>query len=298
MSDSPALPALPAPPHPTLDWRSSHDPRSRNFSVRALASPTSPAPTPPLTEIRARRHGLGPLPDPLDQGQEGACVGFAWTHELLASPYPAPRPPATTPDLATRFARALYTRAQRLDEWPGEEPTYSGTSVLAGARALRSLALITEYRWAFSVQELGLAISSLGPAVLGIPWYAPMYSAHFYNSRRLPVVPHTPDPATGPPQGGHAILVYGYSPSFYLPTSFLTSPLINTPPHLISPSQRYPVFIWRNSWGSSYGSQGRAVIPAHTLALLLAQDGEACVPVTRRAVTLSSLPPPPGPALP
>lgn len=58
-----------------------------------------------------------------DQGQEGACVGFATARAL-------------TMIERKRFdGRDIYHRAQKIDEWPGE--AYEGTSVRAGIDVVR-----------------------------------------------------------------------------------------------------------------------------------------------------------------
>ena len=50
----------------------------------------------------------------LDQGSEGACVGFGITHELAARP-------SEVDGLTNKFAReAIYWEAQKIDEWKGE----------------------------------------------------------------------------------------------------------------------------------------------------------------------------------
>lgn len=58
-----------------------------------------------------------------NQGQEGACSGFAWSR---ASALMERR-------LFDGFA--LYHRAQEVDEWPGED--YDGTSINAGGRVCK-----------------------------------------------------------------------------------------------------------------------------------------------------------------
>jgi hypothetical protein len=65
-----------------LGRRTEFDPRSRNYPARTLLAVEPP------------RTNLWPLAEYLDQGSEGACVGFAWTHELLAEPV-APLPTST-----------------------------------------------------------------------------------------------------------------------------------------------------------------------------------------------------------
>ncbi|MDD5706625.1 MAG: hypothetical protein PHR35_11940 [Kiritimatiellae bacterium] len=66
----------------------------------------------------------------LDQGSEGACVGFGLAHELAAEP--------AVCKVSARFARErIYWEAQRRDgfaggDYPGAKPKVPGTSVLAG----------------------------------------------------------------------------------------------------------------------------------------------------------------------
>jgi hypothetical protein len=221
---------------PKLDWRSHHDPRSRDYPVTATVAAS-------VLRTAARASVLWTPGPPIDQGSEGACVGFAWTNEALASPVRVELP--SDPDV---FARQLYQQAQTLDDWPGED--YEGTSVLAGAKAVQAHGYLREYRWCFSVNDVILAIVQHGPVVLGIPWLEDMF---------------TPDTdgelhATGAVAGGHAILANGY-----IPRLIRDRPMI----HL------------QNSWGADWGRNGGGWISTEGLASLLANDGEACVPVRR-----------------
>lgn len=117
----------------TLDRIPQYDPRNRSFPIRTLLAPRSP---------RSYTWRLGQLN--LDQGTEGACVGFSWAQEMAARPVVIP----TT----VQTARSLYFDARTLDQWPGED--YEGTSVLAGAKAVQRLGHMSEYRWAFGVQDV------------------------------------------------------------------------------------------------------------------------------------------------
>jgi len=104
-----------------------------------------------------------------DQGQEGACVGFAASRAM---------------SLLNRKrydARWLYREAQRVDEWEGE--AYSGTSVRAAMDVLRRVGHaptyrgvtrpvaasegIVENRWAQSVDEVLVCLQSPAYATLG-----------------------------------------------------------------------------------------------------------------------------------
>lgn len=153
------------------------DARSRQYPIRTLL------PTRPL------RSYTWSCPVYLDQGSEGACVGFAWAHELAARP--AVRP------VDTALAMQLYRDAQRADEWDGEG--YEGTSVLAGAKTVQAGGYMRQYRWGFGLDDVLMTLAYLGPVVLGVPWFEGMF---------------TPDEEgwlwpVGPVVGGHAILARG-----------------------------------------------------------------------------------------
>jgi len=210
------------------------DERSRKFSVRKLLGPK------PL------RSYTWSCPRWLDQGQEGACVGFSWAHELVARP-------VVVPNITAKFAREqVYWEAQKIDEWaggsyPGARPVCEGTSVLAGVKVLQKAGYFDAYHWAFSIKELALAIGYCGPAVLGIPWYEGMFDTDEKGVLHI----------GGQVSGGHAILCNGVS-------------------------VKNKTFRLHNSWGQSWGVNGEATISWDDLDRLLHEDGEACVPTGRR----------------
>lgn len=189
-------------------------------------------------------------PDPLDQHREGACVGFGWMHDALTTPVRVDlsRVRADVPRDPTLFARWVYLMARRIDEWPGEED--NGTSVIAGAKIMQSAGLLGEYRWGFSTRALALGLSK-GPAILGMPWYESMY---YPKGGVLNVA--------GNMVGGHCILATKYRK-----------------PGLVFPGEA--AFGLFNSWGRGWGNNGHAWIKESSLAYLLRQDGEACIPVRR-----------------
>jgi hypothetical protein len=127
------------------------DGRNLEYPIRELIGEDVP--------IKARRWKL---PECLDQGSEGACVGFGWTHELLAEPV---RVTGVDPF-------AVYHRAQQLDDWPGEG--YYGTSVLAGAKVIQEMGHLKEYRWAFTVDDILATLVVHGPVVIGVNWHEKM----------------------------------------------------------------------------------------------------------------------------
>lgn len=210
------------------------DERSRAFPIRTLLG------------ARAPRSYTWSCSVSLDQGNQGSCVGHAWAHELIARP-------VIVKDIDHDDAVAFYYAAQGLDEWPGgeypgAEEYYEGTSVLGGAKAIANAGYISEYRWAFGLEDLILAIGFHGPAVLGINWYEAMFDPD--ADGRLHVV--------GNLAGGHAILANGVS---------ITKRLVRL----------------HNSWGPDWGIDGHAFISFDDLGRLLDEQGEACIPVRRTA---------------
>lgn len=236
----------------TFDWRPRFDERSRNYPIRALL----PQATRPRGRAEWRPGWI------LDQGSEGACVGFGWTGEALMSPVRV-----STADMVRRLnlasiasddgnavASDIYHQARREDEWPGED--YSGTSVLAGAKVMSALGYLHEYRWCFGITDVIDTIVAHGPVVLGIEWHRSMYYPDLYGEVR----------GDGDVVGGHCIVASGYHPD-----------------KTLKPSQRTgrPMVQLTNSWGEGWGLKGQAWIGVEALAALLEAGGEACVPVHR-----------------
>lgn len=209
-------------------------------------------------------------PAVLDQGREGACVGFSIAHELLA------RPAETrfgSEFRATRFAiEDVYYAAQRIDPWPGgsypgADPHYDGTSILAGVKVTQALGYFQSYRWAFGLRDLVDGLGHNGPSVLGVNWYDSMYSPDGEGFIR----------PEGSIVGGHAILARAVT--------------------LKWKSHR---FIWwkrtwddvdlnasfvtlRNSWGPLWGRHGDCYITLRDLDVLLQQRGESVFFLDRTA---------------
>jgi hypothetical protein len=211
----------------TFDRLPDFDERSRSYPIRTLIG--QPARKPRRWRLLER----------LDQGQEGACVGFGWAHELAALPVKVKQTNTT--------ARGIYVRARQLDPWPGED--YEGTSVLAGAKAVRERGHMPEFRWAFGVDDVLDTLSAHGPVVIGVNWYRDMAETDAQGYIR-PV---------GEVLGGHCVVLRG----------------------LIRERGRW-VVIGRNSWGRGWGIGGDFKMVAEWLRVSLEDEGEACVPVVRR----------------
>ena len=189
----------------------------------------------------------------LDQGNEGACTGFAATMEAAARPvmvfgyvWELNDDPAKLREL-NLVARQIYHDAQRLDDIPGVD--YEGSTVLGAMKAGQARGWWTGYRWATGsgvqmAADVAVAVAWSGPVIVGSAWFEGMLGDGTPNGLLLP---------TGEVLGGHAWLVNRYS---------LKRNAVWTP----------------NSWGG----QGQGWIRLEDLALLLARDGEAAVPVGRK----------------
>src|SRR3954470_6930598 len=161
----------------TLDRLPEFDERSRGFAIRDR-----------IGEVE-RRPRAWRLLERLDQGREGACVGFGWAHELAALPVAVKQ--------TELLARGIYHRARMLDEWPGED--YEGTSVLAGAKAVREQGHMDEFRWAFGAADVLDALSAHGPVVIGVNWHEGMLDTDEDGGIR----------PTGEIVGGHCVCLRG-----------------------------------------------------------------------------------------
>lgn len=195
-----------------------------------------------------------------DQGQEGACVGFAWSFAMSILNrvfYDAPW---------------LYRSAQAIDEWP-DTPPADGTSVRAGGDVLRTLGHrryragtsgptllehgIEENRWATTVDEMRTCLANGIPVVLGCWWFPafdePEEVRRWFGLRQSEWWIGRNKTALWRPRGGHAICVYGASDS-------------------------RQAFALVNSWGLRYPL---VWMPYETMQHLLDRDGEATVIVDR-----------------
>lgn len=208
-----------------LDRIVQFDEESRQYPIRTLVAAKKP------------RSYTWRVNSWLDQGSEGACVGFSWSHELAGRP-------KEVQGVTNYTAQAVYKRAQQIDEWFGED--YEGTSVLAGAKAVQENGYMKEYRWAFGLDDLILAVGYQGPAVLGVNWYEGMYEPDAKGFLHV----------TGDIVGGHAIICNG-----------------------VNIKKQY--FTLHNSWGKDWGENGECKISFDDMRTLLAQYGEACIPIVR-----------------
>jgi hypothetical protein len=238
---------------PKLD-RLPNTPDQRDYEMRPiLRALTVPVPN-------KSREWAGPYVR-LDQGREGACVGFAITNELMGSPVRV-RPPgydaARKLKVSNAFAQHLYEVARRdYDEWPGED--YDGTSVRAGLRAAKAAGYIAEFRAVRTPEELRQTLYFAGPVVVGIDWTEAMfdYDEHGVVRRGGDVV------------GGHALCINALYPSRYY----------------------RPAYRARQSWGGTYGIGGDVWFDAdHLHDLLFNRGGDCMVPLGESYGPLTAFP--------
>lgn len=203
------------------------DERSRNYPIRATV------------KIKKRRSYTWRCGVFLDQGAEGACVGFGIAHELAARP-------SEVQQLTHRFAKeTVYWEAQKIDPWPGgaypgASPRYEGTSVLAGVKTAQKKGYFDAYYWAFGMDDLAMGVGYRGPAVLGLTWMEGMRDTDENGFIH----------ATGGIVGGHCILC-----------------------RAINVKEKY--FLLRNSWGRHWGMKGDCKVSFSDMPKLLADNGEA-----------------------
>jgi hypothetical protein len=212
---------------PALGRRVEHDERSRNYSYRL---------PPTVTTQTIRHQHYGPI---LDQGDIGACTGYAMAQWLNTHPAHKPR----TPYLTGMQALAFYSRATQVDPWPGTYPPEdTGSSGLAACKAAKEHGYITGYQWIFEGTPQLIAALQHTPVMAGTVWTDGMFTPR--NGYLTP---------TGDAVGGHEYVIIGWNqPSRY--------------------------FTMLNSWSDGWGRNGYARIHEQDMAHLLAQQGDLTVP--------------------
>jgi hypothetical protein len=202
----------------------------------------------------------------IDQGREGACVGYAVTNELNCRPAIVRYRDLEHADTYAR--EVIYWGAQRIDPWPGgaypgAKPRYDGTSVLAGVKVAQQRGHFQEYRWSFGIDDLVIGLSHAGPAVLGLAWFQSNYT---------PDDQHMIRPG-GVQVGGHAILARGVQ-------------IVAKPGRRVETmddvDRKRSRIILLNSWGGDWGLRGECFVTLADMADWLDADGEAVFFMQRR----------------
>lgn len=231
-----------------LDRLVEFDDRSRLFPIRALMRPVG-------ATIRVRRKHLWTAGTLLDQGPDGACVGFGWSAEAAATPVKA--------EADNAFGFNWYHEAQKRDPWK-DEP-HEGSTVLAGAKAGVELGILRSYHWCFSIDDVIDAICFHSPVVVGTVWLNSMFDV---DDLGFIVVDQRSGEA-----GGHCYCLIGW-----VPAGHHDNPL---------PEKEEDVFVMRQSWGPwGHKDSGSAYMRRSAVEFLLSsqQDGEACVATDLRKI--------------
>jgi hypothetical protein len=185
-----------------------------------------------------------------DQGNTSMCTVYSWSHWLEDGPL-------VQDELGNREkplfdVNKLYHKAQLNDGLPGTN--YNGSTIRAVAKILQAMGCIKEYSWADNVDDIATCILTLGPVVVGTPWYTAMFNP---DSNGLIHV-------GGGMAGGHAYLLNG-----------------------VDTVKRQ--FRIKNSWGKSWGQNGHAFISFDDFAKILAQGGQACMAFAEKLTTMPNL---------
>lgn len=182
----------------------------------------------------------------LDQGDSSACVGFSTRQWLNMGP---------VRNLNGPSAMDIYRTAQTLDEWPGTEPAYYGTSVRASFKHMKAIGLVERYNWAFDLDTVVDHVLTVGPMVLGTSYFKDMMATDKQGFIH----------AGGRMVGGHAYVLKGVSRTRKCPDGSVGCGRII------------------NSWSDQWGQKGLAWISFKDLDALIKDYGEACAAVEAKS---------------
>lgn len=141
------------------------------------------------------------VPWALNQGDLGACTGFAVVQARLTQPFTLQTIPGTptTKGALEQLGRDVYSGATRRDVWKGAWPPddtgSSGSAALDEAVARR---IFNSYSTVSSLAEMQRALQS-GPLIFGVDWYDGMFKPARCGEIK----------ATGQIRGGHEIAIVG-----------------------------------------------------------------------------------------
>ncbi len=182
----------------------------------------------------------------LDQGDVGSCTGNALVGALATSPVfeGLPGPTLLTP-LDEVLALRMYSEAEVIDGDGPYPPNDYGSTGLSVCQAGKADGLLSGYTHAFGLDDTLAALMD-GPVLLGINWYS-----SFDQPAPTGLVTISPGAWI---RGGHEIVARGVD--------------VATMSVLLD-----------NSWGAGWGNAGSFSMSFDTLTQLLAEQGDATVPV-------------------
>jgi hypothetical protein len=210
-----------------------------------------------LSTLASARH-QSQIPT-FDQGKLGSCTGNAATKCLSYEPFwsePEVRTVLGSDAAADeKYAVGVYSEATGIDPYPGAyPPTDTGSDGLSVAKVLKSRGLISGYQHAFSLEALLTALAEQ-PVIVGTEWRANMFHPAADGHQTI----------TGAVAGGHEYCL----------------------DELDVDRER----VWmQNSWGDTWGLQGRAFFTWDDMGTLLAASGDCTI-----FAPLATPPPPPPP---
>ena len=177
----------------------------------------------------------------LDQGQLGSCTGNAGIGALGTDPLFRTLPTNTTYTLNENGAVQLYSSAEVIDGSGPYPPNDNGSSGLSIAKALVNAQIISGYQHTFTLNDALLALGT-NPILVGINWYENMFTPD-KDGRVHP---------TGALAGGHEIVA-----------------------RQIDVANKRVWF--DNSWGTTWGVQGKFYLTFDDFGTLLSQQGDVVV---------------------
>ncbi len=135
-------------------------------------------------------------------------------------------------------AHALYYQCKVIDGEPGKE---NGSTVRSGALAMRARGQLAAFAFATTLGEIDHWIDAQGPVVVGTDWTNDMFNPDANGFVR----------PTGSLAGGHCYLI-------------------------LDKVDQEDAYLFENSWGLSWGQQGRFKMKRADFDSLLGNNGEAC----------------------
>jgi hypothetical protein len=177
----------------------------------------------------------------LDQGNYGTCVGNGWAGWGNSTP--------VVDNFDETVARAIYYESTIIGGSPDNPDApgggQQGSTVRDGAKAMQKRALLINYAFAATLTDVDEWLNNHGPVVFGTDWTNDMFE---------------PDAAgyvkpTGGVAGGHCFLC-------------------------LDKIDAEDAYLFRNSWGKSWGQSGNFKMKRADVALLLKgleSPGEACL---------------------